>query len=1829
VNVAALRDAVEHQVHGANADIPIADLGSPSLVAAIAGLFPTGSLALSGADGRDLAIVDTPDKSGFEIDGVGRAAPFTGMAVKVRFAVDEGDVVLRVDGDAAPDWSLATAFATLADTIVGEARFDRATLSFAHGGGPSGMSLAATLRSASVLGSLEFLVGRAPTTVAGPIVPAGAGVAFVLGAAAGPAVDVGFLALHGVALSLNAVFEDDLQTAFVELATAITVTRTDSPPLVVPLRTAIYEVGCPTTFEADVGDAAAGLLEEFAALVGGGSAISETLAKTTVGLSDNVRLTTLLLQLDPAQLKHIKFVTLGVASTRDWSLVPGSTSLVIRNVQVTFRVNEPQGERVVNLRAAGDLSVAGAVIELAAEYPDFSFYGALQEGSKLALPAMTEFIAGRAVDVPNLAIGDLDFYVSPTGGYGTEIAISGSWEVPVVGILAVDEVGFAIDHAESTTVGAWGVLVVAGIGVEVEITHAGHGAGWDLTGKTRDDQPLAVGDLLLDVADWFGITSLPAPLNGLELHDVSVEFNTETTDFTLNAGVRFPIAGKPYDLVLRIAATHEEDAYKRECDGTLTIGTTNPMKFDVAFEGTDDEASLKGTWEGGDVHLSDLLTALGVGDVLPAGSGLDFSITKAELVYDSKEDSQAIVLRVDAAGATIVVASDNHGGTRGTGLAVALDSSVSLSGIPIVKEVLPAGETASFGAVAVTLTSSALTGDAAGRLNALIKTDPQRPLLAEGIFGGAGLLTGKLDLGGNVTPFRVPLGDKKKLEVLTPEIVRGSLAVEAADGDSTKWVDVQRGFGPVWFKRVGLSYASGELGFALDTSLSLAAVKFSLNGLRASSPLTAFAPHFDLDGLGLAFESGGLTIAGEFLKSKDAAGNTEYAGSAVVKAKAFAVSGLGAYTVVDGAPSVFVFVVLDAALGGPSFFFVTGLAAGFGYNRELRIPNVEDVPKFPLIKAAIDPSSIGKAPKDGLARMKESLGTRIGSYWVAAGVKFKSFEMIDSFALISVVFGNELQIALLGVSKIRQPVKGDPLMYAELALRVVVLPSDGVVQAEARLTGNSYVLDPKCRLTGGFAFYAWFAGEHAGDFCVTLGGYHPAYKRPDHYPVVPRLAFNWPMGDIVIKGEAYFALTPSCVMAGGALSAVYESGGLRAWFNAQADFLISWQPFFYDVRIGVRVGASYTFTFICRITLSVELSATVHLSGPPLKGQVTVHWSVISFTVAFGAGNDPSPATLTWAEFEAAFLPKPPAGANAAQAVCGVTVATGLLREVTDPQGDVAVVRASELMLTVRTAVPATKIVGVGSDRTDATGVCIGPMGDVLVTSTLAIAVKDKAGRAVDLGRGWQAEPVTDGAPSALWAAAPPRGNQPPDPSTEVLPGKHVGLGLAPPSTNVPSPRTVALAALAFTDLDQAMLPFGQQPPPYDGGAAPPSGNGWDEVGRIRQTAIAKARDAVLAAASACFSAAPAIDLSRTEAAVRLAFPDEPRVGPVGGSDVGSSRTQLAASPAPLVHSVVPRASAGRPRLVFAVRRHHHGDHVTGRSVSAHAATARHHVRGVDAAIGRRTRRKQAAAMALTPGQTVVWDVDATRRQAVKNDGELSVRVLAFDHHNALLEDGAMPAGDPGTRVLPDGAVRVALIVDEQGATQRGRHGWDATSLLTAVNPVALVGDGCVVRPQAAMRVSAGGREVGHGLLSGRAVSVGNRIATPDGQVGGGADTTLPRGTRSVAVLLAREGDPTPVAGDDGADVSMFVNDGIVPLTAAGPVPGADDGSFFYELLPSEAVEVRVRPRPGWVVTGVVGLDVPAVDAAGAWTEPRLVADADEPRDGGTVGETRLELVLA
>jgi hypothetical protein len=713
----------------------------------------------------------------------------------------------------------------------------------------------------------------------------------------------------------------------------------------------------------------------------------------------------------------------------------------------------------------------------------------------------------------------------------------------------------------------------------------------------------------------------------------------------------------------------------------------------------------------------------------------------------------------------------------------------------------------------------------------------------------------------------------------------GSFAVRMYDQDGAPApevnIPIHRALGPLQCEKLGVGWTSdNKLSLLFDGGIALTSLQVDLKGLSLGIPVTTPADFdrysIDLQGIDITMSTSGIELSGALVKlPADSTRNfVEYDGEALIKAERFAIAALGSYAYVPaeggegGYASLFVFATDTQDLGGPKFFHVYGLAAGFGYNRALILPAPDAVTTFPLVAAASDPGQLGaekqadgswKAPTpvQALAKLTAVVPPQRGEYWFAAGVRFTSYDLIHSTALVTVEFGHELEIAVLGRSWVSLPPPAAPdavdppdqkYAYGELGIEVKILPSEGLFSATAILTPNSFVIDPACKLTGGFAFVVWFGSNpHAGDFVLTLGGYHPDFSVPAHYPQVPRLGFRWPVsGDIQITGEAYFALTPSAVMAGASLEVLYSSGDLRAWFTARMDALIIWSPFHYVIEIGVSVGASYRLHLLfCTTTISIELGADLTIWGPRMGGRVDVDWSIISFSVSFGADQNDRPPPLPWSNpqgigFAQTLLPAATqkatarmmraAGSLLAQTRAGSTLARvagmaaldadptdtvpghiytvmandGLLKTFAGPTGNtVWLVRPNHFTFSILTEIPATEIdiatpANGGSDtqtkinardasHLDDYAVWIRPMRATLTSSVFSITMRDDDdGTTYDLADMCDYTAACHPVPAAKWGK-PLAGGQDPEPSA-LLPGRLLGIEAIMPKPPVLSP---------------------------------------------------------------------------------------------------------------------------------------------------------------------------------------------------------------------------------------------------------------------------------------------------------------------------------------------------------------------------------------------------------------------------------------------------------
>ena len=377
--------------------------------------------------------------------------------------------------------------------------------------------------------------------------------------------------------------------------------------------------------------------------------------------------------------------------------------------------------------------------------------------------------------------------------------------------------------------------------------------------------------------------------------------------------------------------------------------------------------------------------------------------------------------------------------------------------------------------------------------------------------------------------------------------------------------------------------------------------------------------------------------------------------------------------------------------------------------------------------------------------------------------------MIDSFILVTATFGHRFELDVVGLSTLVLPAPDaqsagvTPIAEVQLALRATFIPDDGFLGVSAQLTRNSFLLSRRCQLTGGFALYTWFAGTYEGDFVLTVGGYHPQFSPPSHYPTVPRLGFNWQVDDhVTLKGSAYYALTPSALMAGASLNATWQDGNLRAWFDAAINFLISWKPYHYSADFHISIGASYTFHFFGTHHITAHVGADVSIWGPEFSGQAYVDLSIISFTIRFGSSGRNQIEPIAWDTFRQSFLP------DDNGKICTINVKAGLTNKAaakdstdatTQPDSkNLGVVNAKIFCLTTDSVIPAQQVYRgeQGQNELERVGATvafnIGTMqlsNDQIISTQRIIITRD----GISVEEQFDFHPLTKNAPAALWGS--------------------------------------------------------------------------------------------------------------------------------------------------------------------------------------------------------------------------------------------------------------------------------------------------------------------------------------------------------------------------------------------------------------------------------------------------------------------------------------------
>ena len=139
---------------------------------------------------------------------------------------------------------------------------------------------------------------------------------------------------------------------------------------------------------------------------------------------------------------------------------------------------------------------------------------------------------------------------------------------------------------------------------------------------------------------------------------------------------------------------------------------------------------------------------------------------------------------------------------------------------------------------------------------------------------------------------------------------------------------------------------------------------------------------------------------------------------------------------------------------------------------------------------------------------------------------------------------------------------------------------------QAQLYDSKFVGFP---IYGGSAFMLdW--GERPA-FLLSVGGYHPRYKKPNRFPEIPRAGMAIRFGKYVtLTCEFYYAITSNSFQTGASVSLAVRKGKLGIDGYFMYDALLQINPFHFDVSIGLGVALRWGSKKLAGVGLRFQFS---------------------------------------------------------------------------------------------------------------------------------------------------------------------------------------------------------------------------------------------------------------------------------------------------------------------------------------------------------------------------------------------------------------------------------------------------------------------------------------------------------------------------------------------------------------------------------------------------------------------------------------------------------------
>ncbi len=414
------------------------------------------------------------------------------------------------------------------------------------------------------------------------------------------------------------------------------------------------------------------------------------------------------------------------------------------------------------------------------------------------------------------------------------------------------------------------------------------------------------------------------------------------------------------------------------------------------------------------------------------------------------------------------------------------------------------------------------------------------------------------------------------------------------------------------------------LNFTIDINSKLGPFYSSINGVGFKTLLSKgtnlnvisidFKPIFPKE-IGLAIKTKLINGGGVIYFDPD---NHRYAGILALQLKAIDITAVGLInTRLPNNKKGFSMLLSISTLFRPpiqlSFgFTLNGVGGLIGVNRTMKVDELRRRLASGAIESIMFPKNVIENADRILSDLRAVFPSKDKHFVVAPFLRigWGTTAIIEADLGILLEFPFKNRIILIGGLGIYLPTKDLPLTQ----IRIDVLGDFNFAEEYIRLEGvirDSHVVG--IPLSGGFAFVlSW---DRRPQFLLSVGGYHPRYKRPARFPEIARLQAVIKYGKkFSLTCQYYQAITSNSFQIGfrADLWAKAMGAKITGYFGFNA--LLQFDPFYFETDVSMGVHVKYKRWKLAGVDLYFMLS------GPKpwkIKGHAKIKVAIFKVKIKF------------------------------------------------------------------------------------------------------------------------------------------------------------------------------------------------------------------------------------------------------------------------------------------------------------------------------------------------------------------------------------------------------------------------------------------------------------------------------------------------------------------------------------------------------------------------------------------------------------------------------------